>query len=343
MTMIELKQIYKSYSIKSGEVQALQNINLTINQGDIFGIFGESGAGKSTLLRTVNLLERPTSGEVYVNQINLTALTRKQLRNQQRHIGMIFQHFNLLSSRNAFDNIALPLELQGQSQQVIKKQVNELLELVRLTQHATHYPDQLSGGQKQRVAIARALATKPQVLLCDEATSALDPHSTASILSLLKDINQTLGVTILLITHEMDVIKRICNKAGVLDQGQLIEAGSIIELFAKPKSKVTKQLVQKALHMELPSSIHLQPSIDLAKSCVVRLTFVGDDSHQPLISHLIQKFNITINIIQANIENIQEGTIGFTVCRIDGERQSIHQALEYINTLTIGVEILGYV
>src|SRR3990167_3409627 len=327
--MIKLNQISKSYSLKSGIMQALRDVTLTIKPGEIFGILGESGAGKSTLLRIVNLLERPDHGEGVGDGLNLTKLNPKELRKQRRHIGMIFQHFNLLNSRTAFENIALPLELEGKSKQSIHQEVNRLLELVHLQDHGSHYPEQLSGGQKQRVAIARALATQSKILLCDEFTSALDPHTTLSILSLLKEINHELGVTILLITHEMDVIKRVCDRAGVLNKGQLIETGTIIELFAKPQSELTQQLVKKTLYMPLPSSIKLQAKTDATQSCVVRFTFLGEDSNQPFISHLIQKFNITINIIQANIENIQDTTIGFTVCQLDGQPEDILQALAF--------------
>ncbi|MBX3709709.1 MAG: ATP-binding cassette domain-containing protein [Gammaproteobacteria bacterium] len=239
--MIEFKKINKEYMVNNKIVHALQDIDLSINRGEIFGIIGLSGAGKSTLLRTVNLLEKPTSGQVYVDEIDLTQLSKKQLKQQRKNIGMIFQHFNLLKSRTAFENIALPLELLGQPKDKIKHDVHILLELVQLVEHKNHYPEQLSGGQQQRVAIARALATQPRILLCDEPTSALDPLSTSSILHLLKEINQKLSVTILLITHEMDVIKQICHRAGVLDKGYLIEQSSVTELFSNPKSSVVKQ------------------------------------------------------------------------------------------------------
>lgn len=343
--MIEFKNLSKTYTLNNAPFHALQNINLSIERGEIFGIIGESGAGKSTLLRTVNLLEKPTDGQIRVGGMDMTTLSENQLKEQRKNIGMIFQHFNLLQSRTAFDNIALPLEFIGKSKTEIHAEVSSLLELVRLQDHKYHYPDQLSGGQKQRVAIARALATKPSVLLCDEATSALDAKSTASILSLLKDINVKLGVTILLITHEMEVIKRICHRAGVLDKGKLIEYSSVIELFAKPKSVITRELVQKALHLELPQAIQksLQIKPDPNKSRLVRFTFVGDDSNQPLISTLVKKFNITINIIQANIENIQEAVVGFTICQLSGDHQAIDDALATIQPSSITAEVLGYV
>jgi len=342
--MIEFKQLCKNYQVGHRLFHALQDIDLTIQSGEIVGIVGESGAGKSTLLRSVNLLERPTSGHIYVDGIDLATLSLNQLKEKRRNIGMIFQHFNLLQSRTALENIALPLELLGTPKQQIKEDVSSLLTLIRLKDHQHHYPEQLSGGQKQRVAIARALATKPRILLCDEPTSSLDPKSTASILNLLQEINRKLGVTILLITHEMDVIKQICDHAGVLEQGKLVEYGPVVQLFAQPQSDVTKQLVQKALHLELPPSIKngLQPEPDPTKSCLVRFTFVGDDSNQPLISTLVKEFNLTINIIQANIENIQDVTIGFTVCQLLGNHDAIHRALAYVEPTSITAEVLGY-
>ncbi|VVC75611.1 Methionine import ATP-binding protein MetN [Aquicella siphonis] len=257
---------------------------------------------------------------------------------------MIFQHFNLLKSRTAYENIALPLELLGLTRETIRKEVTSLLTLTRLEEHQHHYPAQLSGGQQQRVAIARALATRPDILLCDELTSALDSQSTLAVLNLLKEINQDLGVTIVLITHEMEVIKHVCHRAGVLEQGALIECGPVVELFARPKSDVTRKLVQKALHMELPKQItdHLDLEPDTAKSCLVRFTFEGDNSSQPLISNLVKQFDITINIIQANIENIQNASIGFTVCLLSGEHAAVHEALDFARQSSVSVEVLGY-
>lgn len=343
--MIEFRNVCKQYQVNNRFVAALKNINLTINQGEIFGIFGESGAGKSTLIRTVNLLEKPTEGQVIVDGIDLTALNQYDLRQSRRRIGMIFQHFNLLQSRTAFENVALPLELLGRWPDEIQQEVKHLLKLVHLEGHADHYPNQLSGGQKQRVAIARALATNPKILLCDEPTSALDAKSTQSVLTLLKEINKKLGVTILLITHEMDVIKQICDRAGVLDGGHLIEYDTVLALFAKPKAAITAQLVQKALHIDLPPLIkaNLQREPDVIKSRLVRFTFVGDDSSKPLITTLVQKFNITINIIQANIETIQDQTVGFTLCQLSGDHQNIDAALNYLAPTSVTAEVLGYV
>lgn len=343
--MIELKHVNKTYYLQDRHFQALQNINLMIKQGEIFGIFGESGAGKSTLLRTINLLEKPTSGQVLLDGVDIMAIPTAALNAERRKIGMIFQHFNLLQSRTVYENIALPLELHHIPSDKIEQEVNKLLALVKLQEHKNHYPDQLSGGQKQRVAIARALASNPQVLLCDEPTSALDPNSTASVLSLLKEINRQFNVTIVLITHEMNVIKQICDRAGVMDKGKLVEMGSIIDLFAHPKTTITQQLVQKSLHIELPEMIQqkLQSTPHAGKSMVVRFTFVGEDSNKPLITTLVKKFNIVVNIIQADVESIQDSTVGFTVCELSGEYHAIQAALQYIEPLSVTVEVLGYV
>lgn len=343
--MIEFQQLCKQYTLNNQIIHALSDVNLCIRKGEIFGIFGASGAGKTSLIRSVNLLDRPTSGQVIVNDANITTLSAQELRTHRRDVGMIFQHFNLLESRNAEQNIALPLEFLKQPKSAIDKTVNELLHWIHLEKHRHHYPRELSGGQKQRVAIARALATQPKILLCDEATSALDPQSTMSILKLLKKINQELGVTILLITHEMDVIKHICDRAAVIDHGKIIECGTVLELFAKPQSPITAQLVQKALHLELPEMIkaQLQTEPQSGKARLVRFTFVGDDSAQPFLSTLIQKFNLTINIIQANIEIIQQATVGFTVCSLQGDEAMIDRALATIRSETITAEVLGYV
>jgi D-methionine transport system ATP-binding protein len=297
------------------------------------------------LLRCINLLERPDRGQILIDGTDLMTLSHDELKEWRRQIGMIFQHFNLLESRSVFENIALPLELMGMSKQDITARVDELLELVHLKSHQQHYPHQLSGGQKQRVAIARALSTKPRILLCDEATSALDPKSTATILHLLKDINARLGVTIVLITHEMDVIKQICHKGAVLDRGHLIESGTVLKLYSNPESTITRQFVQKALHLELPRKIQkkLQSIPNENKSHLVRLTFVGKDSDQPMITILVKRFDIAVNIIQANIETIQDLTIGYTICELSGAPAAIDQAITYLRTTSIKVEVLGYV
>lgn len=245
--MIKLEQVSKIFYKKKREIHALKNIDLEIAKGDIFGIIGYSGSGKSTLVRTINLLERPTSGNIFLSDHNIVSLSEQELIPYRRKIGMIFQHFNLLSSKTVFDNIAFPLQLTAITQADIEKKVNDLLHLVDLTEKREEYPGALSGGQKQRVAIARALASDPEILLCDEATSALDPQTTRSILSLLKRINRELGITIVLITHQMEVVRAICNHVGVISQGELIEVNAVNELFKEPKSPITQELLNPTL------------------------------------------------------------------------------------------------
>lgn len=335
--MIELRQISKTYDTHAQDFDALKNINLTVERGEIFGILGKSGAGKSTLLRCVNFLERPSDGKVFINNIDLSSLSEKQLREQRRKISIIFQHFNLLESRNVFDNIALPLEIAGKSHQAIQEKVSQLLNLVELQDKIYHFPSQLSGGQKQRVAIARALATDPDVLLSDEATSALDTESTTAILSLLKKINQEFGLTILLITHELEVIKQICDRAAVLDKGEIVEQSLAIDILINPQAIITRQLVQKSLHlpvMEKSKSIN---------SLMLKLTFIGEDSDTPLISSLVKKFDIDINIQQAQIEHIQDIKVGFTICELTGNHIALKDALTYIQSTSIKVEVLNHV
>lgn len=333
--MIQLKQLNKSYTINHHHFHALKNIDLHIRRGEIFGVLGKSGAGKSTLLRCVNLLEKPTSGQVIINDIDLTSLNKLSLREHRRRIGVVFQHFNLLESRTTFANVALPLEIIKTSQQEIKRKVTDLLNLVGLADKKNHFPSQLSGGQKQRIAIARALAADPYVLLCDEATSALDTESTKSVLRLLKRINQKLGLTILLITHELDVIKTICDRVGVIHEGELVEQDSAINIIVNPKSNITKQLVQKSPAFDVTAEQH-------TNSYILRLTFIGKDSELPLISSLSKKFAISVNIRQALIEKIQNTTVGFTICELAGEEQQMAEAFAFLATTTIKVEVLNY-
>jgi D-methionine transport system ATP-binding protein len=342
--MIELKNISKYYLSKRQRVVALEDIDFSIARGEIVGILGKSGAGKSTLLRCVNLLERPSAGQVLINGVDLTTLSRDALNQQRRKIAMIFQHFNLLQSRTAFENIALPLELLGTPKADIDKKVQSLLKLVQLEGRGDHTPDQLSGGQKQRVAIARALATDPDILLCDEATSALDPESTTAIIELLKQINQRLNLTILLITHELDVIKRLCHRAGIIDAGRIVEHGRVIDIFSEPKTDVTQQLVKNALHFDIPTNIQqkLKPTQQADTFPIVRLTFVGESSDKPVITALIQTYHVAVNILQANIETIQDTTLGYTLCQLEGDIDATQKAIDYLRSQSIAVEVLGY-
>jgi D-methionine transport system ATP-binding protein len=341
LPMIHLNNISKSYN----GLHALSNIDLQVNAGEIFGIIGGSGAGKSTLLRCVNLLETPSSGTVTVDGKNLTDLPTDELRLARHQIGMIFQHFNLIHSARVFDNIALPLRLVGQYQAKIAKRVHELLELVDLQHHANAYPDTLSGGQKQRVAIARALANNPNILLSDEATSALDPNTTQSILSLLQSINQKLGITILLITHEMDVIKQICHRVAVLDQGRIIEEGKVLEIFTQPKHAITKSFVAKCMGESLPQSLasKIKPVAQSSQDQpLLHLAFRGSAAVEPLVAGLVKHCDVMVNILQAHLETIQDEACGSMILSLE-DASKCDRAVAYLKELGVYVEVLGYV
>ncbi len=279
--MITLKNVSKSYETKDGTVHALQDVSLTINKGDIFGIIGMSGAGKSTLVRCLNFLERPTSGTVEIEGKDLSALSEKELRMERRGIAMIFQHFNLLMQKNVMDNVCFPLRIAGVSKADARKRAKELLEIVGLSDKAKAYPIQLSGGQKQRVAIARALASNPKILLCDEATSALDPQTTKSILALLKEINEKYGITIVIITHEMAVVREICNRVGIVGGGHLVETGEVLEVFSHPQSKEARELVIRSASENAELVDELQ-----TKNCV-RIVFSANSSFEPVIANMV--------------------------------------------------------
>jgi D-methionine transport system ATP-binding protein len=343
--MIQLQHVSKTYQTASGSLQALKDINLSVDNGEIFGIIGKSGAGKSTLIRCVNLLERPTSGQVFVAGHELTLLTEDQLRKTRRKIGMIFQHFNLLSARTVYQNVAFPLELIHTDKNKIKEMVMPLLELTGLTEKAHDYPAQLSGGQKQRVAIARALACQPDVLLCDEATSSLDPHTTIKILQLLKEINQKLKLTILLITHEMEVIKLITDRVALLENGEIIEQGSTVDFFIDPKTPSAKQIVASNLKHELPDVLlnKIDPSFAENKNPVIRILFHGKAAAEPVIAYLMQQLNMKINILQANIEFLKATTLGVMVVEIISPGAQLNTAIQYLENNHITVEIIGYV
>ena len=299
--MIELKHVSKTFdSGTAGGVDALKDVSLTIEDGDIYGIIGMSGAGKSTLVRCINLLERPTSGEIVVNGQRLDTMTPPQLRAARREITMIFQHFNLLMQRTCLKNVCFPMELVGVKKAEAEKRARELLELVGLPDKANAYPAQLSGGQQQRVAIARALATDPKVLLCDEATSALDPNTTRQILDLLKQINRELGVTIVVITHEMKVIETICNRVAVLDQSHVVEMGDVVDVFTHPQSAIARQLI-------MPKS---DTAMKFSDTRCVRIVFDGTSSNEPIISMLTMECGAPVNILFANTRNVGGNTLG---------------------------------
>ncbi len=342
--MIELTHLNKIYSHKGQETQALNNVSLCVNAGEIVGVIGKSGAGKSTLIRCVNLLERPTSGSVKVAGYELTQLSGKSLRHARKDMGMIFQHFNLLSSRSVFDNIALPLYLNKTPKKIIHERVLSLLELTGLTDKEKRFPAQLSGGQKQRVAIARALANQPKVLLCDEATSALDIHTTQSILALLKDINQKLNLTILLITHEMDVVKQICDRVAVLDHGRIIETSSVVDLFARPKTEMAQYFVRSALKCELPAPIKekLFLTAQLHAQPVWRIYFRGNTATEPVIANLSKKLGLELNILQASMEYIVHDTIGIMICSVMDKNNQAQAGIDYLQQQGLEVDIIGY-
>ena len=343
--MITFENITKTYGGKT-HVQALKGISLTIHDGEIFAIIGKSGAGKSTLVRCINMLEKPTTGKVIIDDKELTAMSDSQLRAERKNIGMIFQHFNLLSSRTVFDNIAFPLELAGASKEVIRSKVDSLLELVGLTDRQFNYPSQLSGGQKQRVGIARALASDPKILLCDEATSALDPQTTKSILELLKDINKRLGITIVIITHEMAVIKEICDRVAVIEGGVIKEQGRVIDVFTNPQSETMKEFVKSVINMELPEGIKKlgvtdQPSPD--RDMLVRFRFKGAATNEPLVVNIARKFNLDVSVLYGNIDYIQDVPFGYLIVVIMGDMKAQTEAYSYIKTQPVESEVLGYV
>ncbi|MBD0788498.1 methionine ABC transporter ATP-binding protein MetN [Vibrio sp. Y2-5] len=343
--MIEISHVNKVFYQGTKEINALKDINLNIQQGTIFGVIGSSGAGKSTLIRCVNMLERPTNGSVIVDGVDLTKLSSKQLSEARRNIGMIFQHFNLLSSRTVFENVALPLELAGQSISHIEKKVSELLQLVGLAEKRDTYPSNLSGGQKQRVAIARALASDPKVLLCDEATSALDPATTQSILELLKEINRKLNITILLITHEMDVVKSICHQVAIIGDGELVEKGSVGDIFAHPKTELAHQFIRSTLDLSIPDDyqVRLQPTRVEGSYPLVRLEFTGATVDAPLMSQISRKFNIDVSILSSDLDYAGGVKFGMMVAEIFGNEENDNAAIQYLRDNKVKVEVLGYV
>ena len=341
--MIELSHISKDFGSGSYAVHAVRDVSLSIGSGEIFGIIGFSGAGKSTLVRCVNLLECPTSGTVTVDGRELTTLTPKELRQERRKIGMIFQHFNLMPSRTVAGNVAYPLRGSGLSRKEINEKVQRLLGLVGIAEKADAYPSQLSGGQKQRVAIARALANDPKVLLCDEATSALDPQTTKSILHLLRQLNETLGITIVLITHEMAVVKEICGRVAVMEYGSVVEQGEVFTVFAEPKQEITRSFIHTTSNLRKVEELiaedspvtRLQPG-----ELIVRLSYIQRNVNEPLISAVSQKFNVSLNIIFADIAIVQDSPIGGTVAILSGERGQITKAIEYLIEKNVGVEVI---
>lgn len=330
--MIRFAAASKSYRVEGALVPALEPVDLTIERGEVFGIIGHSGAGKSTMLRLINLLERPTAGQVFIEDRDVTHAEGADLRRLRAGIGMIFQHFNLLSSRTVADNVAFPLRLHGgMSDAEIAARVDELLSLVGLTAHARKFPAQLSGGQKQRVGIARALASKPSILLCDEATSALDPQTTASVLELLADINRRLNLTVVLITHEMDVIRRVCDRVAVLDAGRVVEVGDVADVFLHPQHPTTRRFVAEADHREGRG-----PEFPGVYGRLFRLSFRGDATYSPLLSRVVRDTGIEYNLLSGRVDRIKDTPYGQLTLAMNGER--LEDALAQIRAAGVDIE-----
>lgn len=343
--MIKLDHITQTYKTPEGrEFKALDDVSIEIRPGEIFGIIGRSGAGKSTLVRCINLLNRPSEGTVTVDGKNLTELSEDELRESRRSIGMIFQHFNLLSSRTVYDNVALPLELVGTPKNVIREKVEPLLKLVGLTEHAHKYPSQLSGGQKQRVGIARALTDDPKVLLSDEATSALDPETTVATLALLKRINKELGLTIVMITHEMQVVKQICERVVVMNYGKIVEQGKVVDIFMSPQHETTKALIGNVMARDMPASIldrfrkarENHPNSDAVY--LLRLAFSGNEVTRPVISECSRRFNLDFNILRGTVDDVQGQTLGSLTVLIEAESSVFIEAVNFLRENGVVVE-----
>ena len=341
--MIQLEHVSKTFTTKSGYVHAVKDVSLQIQDGEIYGIIGFSGAGKSTLVRCINLLERPEEGNVIVDGKELLKLTPSQLRETRKKIGMIFQHFNLMRSRTVAQNVAFPLKKSGLSKDAIDHKVRELLELVDLSEKANVYPSQLSGGQKQRVAIARALANDPKVLLCDEATSALDPQTTNSILKLIKDINQKLNLTVVLITHEMGVVKEICDRVAVMEEGRVVEEGSIVDVFTHPQAKVTKNFIASTSTTDriydLIEEGHALTELG-EDEVIVSLKYDAKNASQSLISEISRAYDVDCNIIFGNIEVVKDTPIGTLIVILKGESQKRKAAFECIKSHGVETEVI---
>ncbi|SEM62602.1 D-methionine transport system ATP-binding protein [Mesobacillus persicus] len=339
--MISIRNVNKTYEAKHGSVKAVENVNLEIKEGEIYGIIGYSGAGKSTLIRMLNGLEIPTEGSITVAGREISHIKGAKLRKARQEISMIFQHFNLLWSRTVTENIAFPLEIAGVPKIKRMQRVKELISLVGLDGRENAYPSQLSGGQKQRVGIARALANNPKVLLCDEATSALDPQTTDSILELLVDINKRLGLTIVLITHEMHVIRKICHRVAVMEGGSIVETGPVLQVFKNPKQQITKRFVQQVTEPEETKDTIEHLLSQYPHGQVIQLTFVGDGAEQPLMTNLIRQFPLTVNILQGKISQTQNGSYGTLFIHLDGDEEDIQKALAYISSQEVGVEVIN--
>lgn len=342
--MIRFENVSKTFRGNGKQVEAVKEVSLHIKKGEIFGIIGYSGAGKSTLVRCINLLERPDRGRIWIGDTEITALKGKSLRKQRRKIGMIFQQFHLFASRNVYENVAYPLKHQGLTRQEIKKRVEELLNLVGLEDKASAYPSQLSGGQKQRAAIARALANEPDILLCDEATSALDPKTTTAILRLLQEVNRKLGVTIVVITHEMQVVKESCGSVAVMEGGSVVEEGEVFDIFSNPHEKITGDFVNNASNLSRIYT-YLEEKAEIIRlnkgECILRLHYLHKNTSEALVSQISRDFSLNVNIIFGNIELIGENPIGGLVAIVSVSGENIRRAVDFLREKKVGVEVLA--
>ncbi|WP_058308418.1 methionine ABC transporter ATP-binding protein [Gracilibacillus massiliensis] len=334
--MIELTKVTKEFKSKKRKIVGVDNVSLTIDSGEVYGIVGYSGAGKSTLLRCMNILERPTSGNIVIDGMNLLQLSGTELRKARQSIGMIFQGFYLVSSKTVYQNVAFALKAAGVPDKKIRPRVNHLLELVGLSDRTNQYPAQLSGGQKQRVSIARALANNPKVLLCDEATSALDPNTTKSILALLKKINKELGLTIVIITHEMEVVKEICHRCAVMQDGRVIEQGSTYEIFSNPTEPLTKKFIETVLDFQLPEQL-----LATITGKLVRLHFWGELAAEAIVSDVLQNFSVKGNILHGKVEYIRDVPLGIFVMEVNGESRETEAAIDYLRERVSKVEVIN--
>lgn len=335
--MIQIQNLNKTFGGEGNLIHALRNVNLEIEKGDIFGVIGLSGAGKSTLVRCINRLEEATSGKVIIEGTDMNSLNSSALRNKRKEIGMIFQHFNLLMNSTVEDNIAFPLKLANYPKDKIHSRINELLEVVGLTEKRNAYPATLSGGQKQRVGIARALANNPKILLSDEATSALDPLTTESILQLLKEINKKLGITIVVITHEMEVIKKICNKVAVMENGEPVEVGTVLDVFSNPKSQTAKNFLENDL-FHLSKKVQEESRKSNQKESLLKISFCGESADEPILSTIIKNYNVEVSILGGNIEEIQDVNLGYLVVKIQGE--DLEKVYAFLNQKKLRWEVL---
>ena len=338
--MIKFENVSKLYERNGVTTQALQDINLTIQKGDIYGIIGYSGAGKSTLVRLINFLEKPTQGNVIIQNQSLNQLSNSQLRQVRRKIGMIFQHFNLLESKTVYENVAIPLVLIKKDKKAIKKKVFELLEFVGLSDKASSYPKELSGGQKQRIGIARALANDPDILLCDEATSALDPQTTQSILELIKKINDQYKITVVLITHEMHVIEQVCHKVAVMEKGKIIEHGNVLDVFGHPKHKTTQNFVSSVINDQIPAGVVenlLEIEGNKSNIKLFKLEFLGRSASEPVMNSLILQQKVIVNILFAHMSEIEKTVLGSMFVQLKGSDSNIEQSVQFLREHGVNV------